>query len=135
MSLLLDTHVVLWWLAGARLAPAAAERIADGGELVAVSAASVWEAAIKAALGKLRTPEGLADVVVEEGFEPLPITFPHAQLAGELPAHHRDPFDRMLIAQALTEGLTVVTHDPVFASYGVPVLAARPGPRPRRGRR
>jgi PIN domain nuclease of toxin-antitoxin system len=125
VSLLLDTHVVLWWLAGTRLAPTAAERIGDGGELVVVSAASIWEAAIKAALGKLHMPEGLADAVVDEGFEPLPIAFPHAQLAGELPAHHRDPFDRMLVAQALTEGLTIVTHDPVFATYGVPVLAPR----------
>lgn len=132
MSLLLDTHVVLWWLQGTGLDRAVADRIADGGELVAVSAASIWEAAIKAALGKLDVPESLADAVVDEGFEPLPVAFTHAELAGGLPAHHRDPFDRMLVAQAVTEGLTIVTHDPVFARYGVPVLTARTPPRRRR---
>ena len=79
-------------------------------------------AAIKTALGKLETPEALGAAVVREGFEPLPITFDHADRAGALPPHHRDPFDRMLVAQALTEGLTLVTHDPAFDPYGVEVL-------------
>ncbi len=123
MSLLLDTQVVLWWIHGTpRLPDAVAERIADPGELVVVSAASIWEAAIKAALGKLKLPEALGDAVVEEGFEPLPVTFDHAERAGALPAHHRDPFDRMLVAQALAEGLTIVTHDPAFEPYGVQLL-------------
>ena len=122
MSLLLDTQALLWWLAGSRLSDAIVERIADPAELVVVSAASIWEASIKQALGKLKVPESLSAVVVDEGFEPLPITFDHAERAGALPPHHRDPFDRMLVAQALTEGLTVVTHDPAFEPYGVELL-------------
>ena len=86
------------------------------------SAASIWEAAIKTALGKLETPEALGAVVLDEGFEPLPVTFDHAELAGTLPPHHRDPFDRMLIAQALVERLTLVTHDPAFEPYGIELL-------------
>ncbi len=122
MSLLLDTHVILWWLEGSRLNEAITERIADARELVVVSAASIWEASIKADLGKLEVPEELATAVVDEGFEPLPITFGHAERAGALPPHHHDPFDRMLVAQALIEGLTVVTHDPAFEPYGVNLL-------------
>jgi PIN domain nuclease of toxin-antitoxin system len=122
VSLLLDTQALLWWLDGTRLSDTITERIADPAELVAVSAASIWEAAIKAALGKLEVPESLATAVGEEGFEPLPITLDHAERAGALPPHHRDPFDRMLIAQALAEGLTVVTHDPAFEPYGVALL-------------
>lgn len=98
------------------------DRIADPAELVVVSAASIWEAALKAALGKLGMPEALADAVIHEGFEALPITFAHAERAGALPGHHRDPFDRMLVAQALAEGLTVVTHDAAFEPYGVNLL-------------
>jgi PIN domain nuclease of toxin-antitoxin system len=122
VSLLLDTCVLLWWLDASHLTDAVLERIADPGELVVVSAASIWEAAVKAALGKLETPEALGGAVVDEGFEPLPITFEHAERAGALPPHHRDPFDRMLVAQALTEGLTLVTHDPAFDAYGLDLL-------------
>ena len=122
MSLLLDTHVLLWWLDGSRLTEAVVARIADRGELVFVSAASIWEAAVKASLGKLETPGALGTAAAEEGFEPLPITLDHAERAGSLPPHHRDPFDRMLVAQALTEGLTLVTHDPAFRPYGVGLL-------------
>lgn len=122
MSLLLDTHVLLWWLEGSHLTDAVVERIADPGALVVVSAASIWEAAVKAGLGKLEMPEALGDAVIQEGFEALNITFEHAEQAGNLPHHHRDPFDRMLVAQALTERLTIVTHDPAFDAYGVDVL-------------
>jgi PIN domain nuclease of toxin-antitoxin system len=122
VSLLLDTHVVLWWLEGSHLSQAVMERIADPGELVMVSAASIWEASIKAALGKLEMPEALSEAVVDEGFEPLPVLFDHAERAGALPAYHRDPFDRMLVAQAFVEGLTIVSHDPAFDPYGVPLL-------------
>ena len=122
MSLLLDTRALLWWLDGTRLSETITERIADPGELVVVSAASIWEASIKAALGKLEVPEALATAIAEEGFELLPITFNHAERAGALPPHHRDPFDRMLVAQALVERLTVVTHDPAFEPYGVDLL-------------
>jgi PIN domain nuclease of toxin-antitoxin system len=122
MSLLLDTHALLWWLAGAPLDEEASARLSDPAELVVVSAASIWEAAVKLALGKLTVPEALGQAVREEGFEPLPITFEHAERAAGLPPHHRDPFDRMLVAQAQLEDLTVVTRDSAFAAYEVPVL-------------
>lgn len=122
-ALLLDTHALLWWLAGEPLGDEASRRIADPATPVAVSAASIWEAAIKVQLGKLDAPESLAEVAMEEGFEPLDITFDHAELAGRLPQHHRDPFDRMLVAQARVERLTIVSRDRVFATYGVDVLS------------
>ena len=122
MSLLLETDALLWWLSGDHLDDAAANAIADPGTTVMVSAVSIWEAAIKAARGKLVVPESLADVVGVEGFEPLPITFDHAERAGRLPEHHRDPFDRMLVAQAQAERLTIVTRDPAFDAYEVGLL-------------
>ena len=124
MNLLLDTHVLLWWLAGQRIAPEAQARIADPATLVAVSAATAWEIAIKLALGKLRMKGSIAGHIEDAGFEPLAIKFEHAERAGRLPDHHRDPFDRMLIAQAQTEGLAIVTRDSVFDSYQVETLAA-----------
>lgn len=123
MSLLLDTHALLWWLAGEPIRDEARERIADPSSLVAVSAASIWEAEIKRALGKLRIEGSLARHAVDAGFEPLPITLDHAERAGALAPHHRDPFDRMLVAQAQLESLTIVTRDPAFAAYDVTVLA------------
>ncbi len=123
MTLLLDTHTLLWWLSGAPLDPRAGERISSPEEVVAVSAASIWEAAIKASLGKLRVPGSVAEAAAASGFEPLPITAAHAEAAGALPPVHRDPFDRMLIAQATLERCTIVTRDPVFGRYRVDVLA------------
>lgn len=117
LSLLLDTHALLWWLGGQALAPDAAAAIADPRALVVVSAASIWEAGIKAALGKLSLPGSLVEAVREEGLEPLAISLAHAELAGRLPPHHRDPFDRMLVAQALAEDLTIVTRDRAFGPY------------------
>jgi PIN domain nuclease of toxin-antitoxin system len=122
MSLLLDTHVLLWWLEGADLEPHAAALIADPAVLVAVSAASIWEASIKQALSKLTVPGSLAEAALANGFEPLAITFAHAERAGALPPHHRDPFDRMLVAQAELEDLTLVTRDPAFDPYGVALV-------------
>lgn len=122
MNLLLDTHALLWWLADAPMTDEARERIASPAAIVAVSAASIWEAEIKRAAGKLRVDGSLPSHVRAAGFEPLPITLDHAERAGTLPAHHRDPFDRMLIAQAQAEGLTLVTRDPAFAAYEVSVL-------------
>lgn len=123
MKLLLDTHAVLWWLADAELSETAREAIADPDHLIAVSSASVWEVAIKRALGKLEAPDGLVDVLTDSGFEPLPILQAHAEAVGSLPAHHRDPFDRMLIAQARIEDLTIVSRDATFDRYDVPRLA------------
>ncbi|MGI8574154.1 MAG: type II toxin-antitoxin system VapC family toxin [Egibacteraceae bacterium] len=122
MSLLLDTHTLLWWLAGERMTDAAIQAIQHTDALVCVSAASIWEAEIKATVGKLRLDADLVEEVETEGFEPLGITLMHARRAGRLPAVHRDPFDRMLVAQAQAEGLTVVTRDPVFDAYEVAVL-------------
>ena len=124
MRLLLDTHALLWWLADESLPARTREAIADPVNLVAVSAASAWEISIKKALGKLAAPDDLADQLEAGGFEPLPISVAHAIAAGHLPRHHEDPFDRMLIAQALAEGLTIVTRDKRFDDYGVPLLAA-----------
>jgi PIN domain nuclease of toxin-antitoxin system len=124
MRLLLDTHVLLWWLRADRRLPARlAKAIADPGHEVLVSAASVWEASIKAALGKLAVAGDLVDEIASNRFVELPITARHAQVAGALPRHHDDPFDRLLVAQAQLEGLRIATLDDAFAAYDVSVLA------------
>jgi PIN domain nuclease of toxin-antitoxin system len=117
--------VLLWALEG-DLAPEAAELVSDGADVVMVSAASIWEAGIKHALGKLRPPATLVELVDESGFDRLLVTFEHALEAGGLPLHHGDPFDRMLVAQARVEGLTLATADPQISRYDVPVLEVRP---------
>ncbi len=125
--LLLDTHTFLWWLGGdPSLGERARAAIADPRNQVFVSAATGWEIAIKRAIGKLRIEdEDLDSIVEEEGFNRLPITFFHGTQAGALPQHHKDPFDRMLVAQAQAEGLTILTADPEISKYGVQVLPAR----------
>lgn len=121
MGLLLDTHIVLWWLADdATLDPAVKSRLDVEAE-VFVSSATVWEVGIKQALGKLAGDQDLAERVRDSGFAILPITADDAIAAAKLPLHHRDPFDRMLIAQAAGERLTVMTRDRQFAAYGVPI--------------
>lgn len=124
MRLLLDTHPLLWWLADAGLSAPARDAIAEPANLVVVSAASAWEISIKKALGKLAAPDDLEHQVRAGGFEPLPVTIAHAVAAGQLARHHEDPFDRMLIAQALAERLTIVTRDKRFDDYGVALLPA-----------
>lgn len=123
MNLLLDTHVLIWWDEGRRLATEARRAIADA-DSVYVSAASAWEIAIKTGLGRLRPIRTVEQAVDESGFLELPVTFRHAERVGKLPPHHRDPFDRLLIAQADVEELTLVTRDAVFARYGVGVIGA-----------
>jgi PIN domain nuclease of toxin-antitoxin system len=122
VRLLLDTHIVLWWLAGRKLEPLAGSAIADPANEVYVSAVSAWEMSIKTALGKLRAPSDLESVIDVAGFIPLSVTLSHGLAAGALPRHHEDPFDRMLIAQARAEALTIATRDPQFDNYEVAVL-------------
>ena len=123
MRILLDTHVLLWWLAGATIEAGARKAIASSGADVYVSAASMWEVAIKRASGKLKVPAGFETRVARD-FGSLPMTAEHAWLAGGLPRHHDDPFDRMLVAQATVEQMGIVTRDPRFAAYGIPLINA-----------
>ena len=122
--LLLDTHALLWALEDDdALGERARGAIVDPRNDVFVSSVSVWEISIKRSLGKLKAPEDLLSAIEASGLRELPVTFVHADHAGGLPPHHRDPFDRMLVAQAQVEGLTIVTHDSVIAKYGVRTLA------------
>ena len=122
MNLLLDTHALLWWLADEPLDDVAATRIADPAVLVAVSSASIWEIGIKALIGKLRFAGQIVEHLEQSEFEPLPISWAHAERACALPPHHRDPFDRLLVAQAQMEGLTLVTRDRHLSLYDVGIL-------------
>lgn len=125
MRLLLDTHVLLWWLGGdPQLSDTAASAIEDGANTAYVSAASIWEIEIKRAKGALAAPDDVVEQVEAAEFALLPITAAHARDAGRLPRHHDDPFDRMLVAQASAEDATLVTGDRALAGYGVPVLKA-----------
>ena len=126
MRLLLDSHTLLWWWEDdrPRLGPQTQALIADAANEVFVSAATIWELAIKRATGKLQTPADLEAAVRLSGFIELPITFQHAERAGGLPLLHRDPFDRMLVAQAQAESLTLITGDASIARYAVPTLNA-----------
>jgi PIN domain nuclease of toxin-antitoxin system len=120
--LLLDTHAVLWWLTDdPALSTPAREALADPVNEPFVSAASVWEIAVKRSLGKLTAPDDLPDRILEQGFSWLPVNDAHAWQVRDLPAHHRDPFDRLLIAQALVENFAVVTTDGRFSDYGIEV--------------
>lgn len=122
MTLLLDTHAFLWWSTASRKLNVQARRAIAGADDVYVSAASAWEVAIKIALGRLVVEIAFEEAVTANEFRQLPVVFRHAAVAGRLPAHHADPFDRMLIAQAQVEGFTVVTHDRLFEAYDVPVV-------------
>jgi PIN domain nuclease of toxin-antitoxin system len=123
VNFLLDTHVLLWWLSDHKsLTTKAVEAIKDGKNLIFVSAATAWEISIKRVLGKLKAPDGLEETLESNRFHQLPISIRHGLVAGSLPRHHDDPFDRMLIAQALTEQLTIITHDVRMEQYGVPIL-------------
>ena len=122
MRLLLDSHVFLWWKsADPRLSRALQQVIEDAGE-VYVSAATAWELGLKVSLGKLRLPESVEEGVAAAGFTELAVGFRHTREAVALPPHHHDPFDRMLVAQARCEGLTLMTHDARILLYEVSVL-------------
>jgi PIN domain nuclease of toxin-antitoxin system len=123
VSLLLDTHILLWWLSDDPLLPTAARTaIASPDNEVIVSAATAWEIAIKRAAGRLEAPDDLLDALKTNDFVTLSITPAHALAAGGLPPHHSDPFDRMLIAQARADNLTLVTVDRRFPQYDVQLL-------------
>jgi PIN domain nuclease of toxin-antitoxin system len=122
VSLLLDTHVVLWWLTDAGELSAELKQRLDHDIAVYLSPATVWEITIKQSLGKLAEPANLPEIVINAGFRHLPITAEHAAVAGRLPLLHRDPFDRMLIAQARCEGFTLATRDPRIHRYDVALL-------------
>lgn len=122
--LLLDTQVFIWWQEESdRLTSRVAARIAASGD-VHVSIASAWELAVKRATGKLRLRESFAAALDENRFRLLPVTLEHVERIATMPLHHRDPFDRMLVAQAQHEGMTLVTHDDAIGRYDVPVLWA-----------
>jgi PIN domain nuclease of toxin-antitoxin system len=124
MRVLLDTHVLLWWLLDEDVIPLAARAaIADGANDTFVSAASAWEIAIKYKTGRLPSAAplmaNLENAILDEGFGGMSVTLRHSELAGGLPLHHKDPFDRMLIAQAFAESLTLVSNERLFDRYGV----------------
>jgi PIN domain nuclease of toxin-antitoxin system len=123
MRVLLDTHVVLWWLSDDPALGDDIKGLLDAEPDAYVSAATLWEISIKQALGKLG-PADLAERVRDAGFRELPMTMAHALVAGRLPEIHRDPFDRMLVAQAQCEDLTLVTRDEYIHKYDVLILSA-----------
>ena len=129
MNYLLDTNVWLWSLwEPDRIAPTARQEIADLSNTVFLSAVTSWEVSIKAAAGKLKLPEAPTSYVpqrmAQQGLRPLPVSHPHALAVFALPLHHRDPFDRMLVAQAISEGLTLITSDRELKRYPVEILWA-----------
>jgi PIN domain nuclease of toxin-antitoxin system len=123
MKFLLDSHVLLWWCAdGDKLSRRARDAIASPSSAVYVSVVSGWELTIKTSLGRLKLAQAVEDAIEAYQFEPLLLTFAHVRRVSELPYHHRDPFDRMLVAQAVVEDLTVVTKDREIARYEVRTL-------------
>lgn len=125
MNILLDTHVLIWALENnPTLSKAAVNCIVDGCNTVFISAVTVWEIGIKRNMGKLQVPGNLLEEMSRHRFIPLPITLEHAQLAGNLPDIHKDPFDRMLVAQAMLEKLTLVTRDKLIVDYKIKTIKA-----------
>lgn len=128
MRLLLDTHVVLWLLGDSARLPAGWTAAIASAEHVALSAVVGWEVAVRRSLGRLTAPDPdeMADVLTSAGYEHLEVSWAHAVASAELPWHHRDPFDRLLVAQAVTEDLTLVSVDPAVGQYDVDLLTLSP---------
>ena len=123
MKLLLDTHASLWWLSDDdRIGEHVARHLTDDTNQVLLSGVVVWEVAIKRSLGKLDAPDDLVSILLGAGAQPLPVTLDHAAAVETLPWHHRDPFDRMLVAQALTEDAAIVSRDEPLSAYGVSIV-------------
>jgi PIN domain nuclease of toxin-antitoxin system len=122
VKLLLDTHVVLWWREDSARLTGTVRQTVGSAEVVLVSAASGWEVALKLSAAKLKLAHRFAWMVDDSGFIELPVALAHTERVATLPLHHRDPFDRMLIAQAQVEGATIVTHDRQFRPYDVRVV-------------
>jgi PIN domain nuclease of toxin-antitoxin system len=123
VKLILDTHAALWWLSGdERFGSAAEEHVADATNQVLLSAAVVWEVAIKRSLGKLEAPGDFAPTLLGAGARPLPVGLDHAAAVEQLPWHHRDPFDRLLVAQATVERAALVSADEALGAYGIRVV-------------
>ena len=123
MNLLLDSHALLWALhAPERLRPDAVKMIRDPRRAVFFSAASTWEIELKAAKGKLILPDDWIEAAAATGFLELPISAAQARQSARLPWHHSDPFDRLLVAQAMEQGLSIATRDPLIRPYGVPII-------------
>ncbi len=132
-KILLDTHVLLWWLDNEKhkqIGPTSKAQIEDTRNDVYISAASIWEISIKKSIGALVAPDDLDSIVEDKGFQKLPISLYHGEQAGNLPIHnhpqtgkpHKDPFDRMLIAQAQAEGMFIMTKDAAFSEYSVRLI-------------
>lgn len=123
MNLLLDTHIVLWWLSdSSKLSKKSRSIISDTNNFIFVSVATGWEIAIKKSIGKLDAPNDFSKALQVNAFQPIAITLEHAELAGSLPHHHDDPFDRMIIAQSKIENFAVLTHDKHFKLYDIELL-------------
>jgi PIN domain nuclease of toxin-antitoxin system len=123
MKLLLDTHILLWWLTlDRKLSQIETAIIADPDNLIFVSAATAWEIAVKKMIGKLEAPDDLLAALAANNFLELPITIDHSQKLYQLPLHHHDPFDRIMVAQAMSEDLTLMTRDTKIALYEIKII-------------
>ncbi len=123
MNLILDTHIILWWLDDNNLLPQKYRlAIADKNNICFISAASIWEISIKSAIGKLDIPDNYLEVLLDQNFRELPISWQHAGKVSHLPMYHKDPFDRLLIAQAIVDNLTLLSVDKVISKYDVDIL-------------
>lgn len=124
MNLILDTHIILWWMDDNDLLPQKYRlAIEDINNICFVSAASVWEISIKSAIGKLDIPDNYLEVLLDQNFEEIPVSLKHAKKVCHLPMHHKDPFDRLLIAQAIIEDLTILSVDKIIPEYDVKILS------------
>lgn len=123
MNLLLDTHILLWWLDNNEKLPEKYLKvISNSNNICFISSATIWEISIKSALGKLEIPDNFTDILQDEGFSELPVSWKHAAMVRQLPFHHKDPFDRLIIAQTIVEDFTLLTVDKIIPQYGIKIL-------------